>query len=89
MTIRVHKVNQLADGSLRIAVHGQAVDGEYVAGRLKNEKGVQTTEPTRESGTDGMLVYFVARGSDANPLTRQRVVSIMQADPEIELVNVD
>jgi hypothetical protein len=89
MPIRVHKVKGLGDGSLELSIHGQEIDGKYVAGRLKSEKGVRVTEPNRQSGTEGVFVYVIAKGTDENPLSRQRVIEILQADPEIEMVNVD
>lgn len=83
--IRVDRVKQMAGGAVEIVLHGGVSDAEYVRGALRNQKGVQTTEPKSKPGAVGVLMYFRVKGNGAEPLTRDRVVQILRSDRYIEV----
>jgi len=84
--IRVHKIRELGDGSLKVLLHGSYSDARYVRGALNNEKGVKTTEPEQCPGAEGILMTFRATGSETNPLTKEKAIRVLAADQYIELV---
>ena len=84
--IRVHKIKELGDGSLEVFLHGGYSDAIYVRGVLDNQKGVQTTEPKHDPGAIGIMMTFRARGTAADPLTRERAVRVLEADQYIQVM---
>jgi hypothetical protein len=82
--IRVHKVREKA-GSLEILLHGGRSDAEYIRGALKNQKGVRTTEPKSVPSAPGILMSFRAKGTEADPLTKERALRVLKDDPYIEV----
>jgi len=82
--IRVHRVTELADGSLRIMIHGGFPEAEYVSGTLKMSKGVDVSGPVAGNGAPE-CVYILARGTSANPLTRDRALRMLRDDEQIEV----
>jgi hypothetical protein len=84
--IRVHRIREIAGGTVEIVLHGRLADAEYVRGALKNQKGVETTEPKESPGGVGVLMYFRAKGTAANPLTKAKAVRVLKADPYIEVM---
>ncbi len=76
--IIVHKVKKLSGGAIEVLVQGGWSDAEYVRGSLKGLKGVQTTEPRQVSRPGGALMAFRATGPEATPLTKDKVVRILQ-----------
>ncbi len=84
--IRVHKVREMAGGAVEILLHGGLSDAEYVRGALNNQKGVQTTDPKPVSGAIGVLMSFRAKGTKANPLTKNKAVQILKKDQYIEVM---
>jgi hypothetical protein len=85
--IRVKSVTERAKGELEIVLRGGWSDAEYVRGALNNQKGVRTTEPKPVSGALGELMSFRARGTDANPLTKERAVRVLKKDQYIEVLS--
>ena len=85
MSLRVHHIKTFADNSHEILFKGTSADFDYIAGRLKMEKDVQVFE--RKSKGDDIFTAMLAKGSAANPLTRARVIELLNADPEIELTD--
>jgi acid stress-induced BolA-like protein IbaG/YrbA len=85
--IQVHKIKQMAGSAIEISLQGGLSDAEYLRGALKNQKGVQTTEPKPVSGALGVLVSFRARGTEANPLTKEKVIQILKNDPYVEVMS--
>ena len=84
--IRVHEVTVLDDGSLEVLVHGGYSDATYVRGALNNQKGVETTEPEQSPGAIGILMAFYAKGTEANPLTRERAIAALASDQYIQVM---
>ena len=84
--IRVHRVRDVAGGKIEVVVHGGHSDAEYVRGALNNQKGVQTDEPKRVSGALGVLMAFRAKGTPANPLTKEKAIQVLRKDRYIEIM---
>jgi acid stress-induced BolA-like protein IbaG/YrbA len=84
--IRVHRVREVGGGYVEVLLRGGHSDAEYVRGAIKNQKGVRTTDPQSVEGAPGVLMAFRAKGSDASPLTRDRVVRVLGKDPYIEVM---
>lgn len=82
--IRVHRVTELADGALRVMIHGGLSEAEYVSGTLKVSKGVDVSDPVVGKGAPE-CVYITARGTSANPLTRDRALRLLLGDEQIEV----
>ncbi len=87
--IRVHKIRELGDGSLEVLLHGGYSDAKYVRRALNNQEGVTTTEPEQSPGARGILMTFRAKGTDANPLTREKAANVLEADSYIEVMQND
>ncbi len=83
--IRVHQVKTLGGDSLKILLRGGYSDAKYVQGVFNNLKGVKTSEPKPEPGAEGILMKFDAKGTEANPLTKEIAIRILEADQYIEL----
>jgi len=87
--IRVHRIKNLGDGSLEVLLRGGYSDAAYVRGALNNQKGVNTTEPQQSPGATGILMTFQARGTAANPLTKERAIKVLSEDQYIEVMQND
>jgi len=85
--IRVHKVKEMAGGVIEVLLHGGLSDAEYVRGSLKNHKGIKTTDPKLVSGALGVLMSFRAKGTAANPLTKEKAIRVLKKDQYIEVVS--
>jgi hypothetical protein len=85
--IRVHRVKEVAGGAVEVLLHGGTSDAEYVRGSLNNQKGVQTTNPKPVSGALGVLMSFRAKGTEANPLTKEKILRALKKDPYIEVMS--
>lgn len=83
--IRVHRVKELADGSLQIMIHGGLSEAEYVSGTLKMSKGVAVSDLVVGKGAPE-CVYINARGTSANPLTRDSALRLLCADERIQVM---
>ena len=84
--IRVHNIRERDDGSLEVLLHGGYSDALYVRGALNNHKGVTTSEPAQCPGAIGVLMTFSARGTEADPLTREKAAEILRADQYIHVM---
>lgn len=84
--IRVHKVKEMAGGTIEILLHGGLSDAEYVRRALSNQHGVQTTEPKQVPGAVGILVSFRAKGIGATQLTKAKAIRILKSDRYIEVM---
>jgi acid stress-induced BolA-like protein IbaG/YrbA len=84
--IRVHRIKEMAGGAIEVLVDGGLSDTEFVRGVLNNQKGVRTTEPKRVSGALGVLMSFRAKGAEAAPLTKEKVLRILKEDSYIEVM---
>ncbi len=84
--IRVHKIRELDDGSLEVLLHGSYSDAKYVRGALNNQEDVTTTEPQQSPGARGILMTFHAKGTQANPLTKEKAINVLEADSYIEVM---
>lgn len=85
--IRVDKVKEMAGGGVEILLYGVLSDAEYVRGALNHQRGIQTTEPKPVSGAIGRLMSFKAKGSEANPLTKDKALRILKKDQYIEVLS--
>ena len=81
--IKVHSVRQLAN-ALEVLIHGNSADAQYVSDRMNSEKGVKVREPTEKPGMPG-FIYIVVEGHREKPLSRQRAIAVLKADPNIEV----
>jgi hypothetical protein len=84
--IRVHKVKEMAGGAVDVLVHGAHSDAEYVRAALTKQKGVETTEPRPISGALGVLMSFRAKGTEANSLTKEKVLRVLKKDAYIKVM---
>lgn len=84
--IRVQKIKETAAGAVEIVVQGRLADAEYVRGLFRLQKGVQTTEPKYVAGAEGVLMSFRGKGSQANPLSKEKALRILRADQYVEVV---
>jgi hypothetical protein len=84
--IRVHRVRKKAGGAVEILLHGGLSDAEYIRGAFKTEKGVQTTDPKPSPGAPGILVSFEAKGTEADPLTKEKAIRVLKGYPYIEVL---
>ncbi len=84
--IRVHRVRELAGGTVEIVLHGGLSDAEYVRLAIQKQNGVRTTNPQPVSGAIGVLISFRAKGSEANPLTKDKAIRILKKDQYIEVM---
>jgi hypothetical protein len=84
--IRVHKVKETARGMLEILLRGNTSDAKYVRGALNNQKGVKTTDPKPVGGALGVAMSFRAKGTEANPLTKEKAIRVLKKDPYIEVL---
>lgn len=87
LRIRVQRVRETAGGAVEILLNGGSSDAEYVRGALNNQKGVQTTEPKRVSGATGVFTSFRAKGTEANPLTKEKAIRVLKKDQYIEVAS--
>ncbi len=85
-SIRVHKIREKAGGGLEILLNGVLSDAEYVRGAFCTEKGIQTTDPRPAPGAVGVSMSFQAKGTEANPLTKERVLQILKKTRYIEVM---
>ena len=85
--IRVRKIKELEDGSLEVLLRGGYSDAVYVQGALRSQKGVTTTEPERSPSENGTQMKFRARGTEVNPLTKEKAISVLKADRYIAVAN--
>ena len=85
--IRVHKVKEVSDGDLKILLHGDRADAEYIRGALNNQKGVETSAPEQVPGAVGVLMSFTAKSTGSDALTRAAALRILAADRYIEIMN--
>ncbi len=84
--IRVHQIREQDDSSLEVMLRGNLSDAKYVRDVLENLEGVTTTEPGWSPGAKGILMEFRAEGTDANPLTKEKVIRELRADQYIEVI---
>jgi hypothetical protein len=49
------------------------------------QKGVTTSEPKPVAGATRGLMSFRAKGTEANPLTKEKAVRVLKKDPYIEV----
>ncbi|MCO6458164.1 MAG: hypothetical protein J5I93_22900 [Pirellulaceae bacterium] len=87
--VRVHEIREHDDGSLEVLLHGGYSDAAYVRGALNNQKGVQTTEPEQCPDAIGVLMTFRAKGTAADPLTRERAIRILKAEQYVRVMQND
>ena len=80
--IRVHKVREMSGSTVEVFLDGGPSDANYVRGALKNQKGVQTTEPKPVPGALGVM-SFRANGTEVSPLTREKAIRVLKKDPYI------
>jgi acid stress-induced BolA-like protein IbaG/YrbA len=84
--VRVHQVREKPGGVIEILLHGGQSDAEYIRTALNKVTGVQTTDPKAPSGAIGVLMSFRAKGTKANPLTKEKSIQVLKKDPYIELM---
>jgi hypothetical protein len=85
VSIRIHYVKQLEDGSLEVMIRGNHADADYVSRRLKMEKGVMIGEPKQKEGMDG-FIYLLIHSTPSYPFTRERAIQMLNEDQDIEVV---
>ena len=84
--IRVHRVREMAGGVVEIVLHGGLSETQYVRAALNNQKGVHATDPKPVDGAVGVLMSFRAKGTEANPLTKEKAIRVLKKDRYIELM---
>lgn len=84
--IRVHQLREFGDGTIEIRLHGRAADAEYVRNVLEKQAGIETTNPNPVPGTNGALKAFRAKGTTADPLTKEKVQRLLERDSYIEVM---
>jgi hypothetical protein len=84
--IRVHKIKELAGGTIDVLLHGGHSDAEYVRGALSHLKNVRTTDPKQVPGAVGTLMSFKAKRTGSTPLTKSEVVKILNNDRYIQVM---
>jgi len=84
--IRIEKVKEADGGAVEIQLHGGRSDADYVRKALKGQKGIQTTDPMPVNGAIGVLMSFQAKGTKANPLTKERTIRMLKKDQYIEVL---
>lgn len=85
--IPVNRIRPFADGSIEILVRGNYSDANYVSSALKRLSGVKTTSPTQSPGATGVHMTFLAKGTQANPLTKEVAVNALSSDQYITLAH--
>lgn len=83
--IRVHKIEEQGKSSIEVMLHGGYSDAEYVRGVMNNQKDVKTTDPKQILRAE-IFMKFRASGTDANPLTKEKAIRVLSADPYIEVM---
>ena len=81
--IVVRKIKELPGGLIEVRVEGSRSDAEYVRGALANLKGVQTFEPKQVKGPTGVLMSFRAKGPNATPLAKDKVIRVLKEQPYV------
>lgn len=84
--VRIHQIKPMAKGAIKVLLHGGQSDAKFVRDVLSGQEGVQTTEPKWVPGAIGALMSFSAKGDKANPLTKEKVIEILQRDPYIDVM---
>jgi hypothetical protein len=84
--VRVHGVEEMGGGAIEVLLHGGISDAEYVRGVLNSQKGIRTTEPKHIPGALGILMYFRAQGTEADPLTKEKAICALKGDPYIKIL---
>jgi hypothetical protein len=85
--IRVRRIKELEDGSLEVLLRGSYSDAVYVQSALRSQKDVTITEPEPNREATGTQMKFRARGTEANPLTKEKAISALKADRYIAVAN--
>ena len=83
--IRVHEVNEQADGGVEILLYGKPNDAEYVRGVVNKIQGVDATSPKQEPRAKFLMTFF-ARSTGDTPLSKTEVVRALEADRYIQIV---
>lgn len=84
--IRVREIKELGKGKFEIRLSGGLPDAEYVRGALKNQKGIDTTDPMPLNGANGGEMSFRANGTATMPLTKERVIRVLKKDQYVEVM---
>jgi hypothetical protein len=84
--IRIHRIREMAGGSVEVLLHGGLSDAEYVRGVIDNQKGVRTTQPKEVLGAAGVFMSFRAKGTETAPLTKAKVIRVLRNDRYIEVM---
>lgn len=83
MTLRIHKLVTNADQSIDVMYHGNSTDYDYIAGCLKNRKGITVSKVEHKS--NDIFDVLRVRGTEANPVTDAGVLAMLGADQHIEI----
>ena len=86
MPVRVHKLRTKPGGGIEILLQGTPSDADYVRRILDAQMGIQTTEPKQSPAAPGISMTFTAKGTPANPLTREKVLDVLKKDKYVELM---
>ena len=84
--IRVDTINELSDGSLEVVLQGCLSDATYVRGTLRNQKDIEADEPKQSQRANRAIMTFRVWGTDTNPLTKEKAMSVLRTDPYIEII---
>ena len=84
--IRIHRVKELSGGTVEILLGGALTDANYVRKILTGQNGIKTTEPKSRNTLAGVLMSFKAKGSEADPLTKEKAKRILKKDKYIEVM---
>ncbi len=84
--VRVHRIKEVGGGGFEILLHGSQSDAEYVRGAIKNQKGVQTTDPKQVPGAVGILMSFQVKRTGATPLTKAGIARVLKNDQYIRVL---
>jgi hypothetical protein len=84
--VQVSRVKELTGGAVEVVVHGRLSDAAYIRGVFKAQKGIQTTEPKPVPNAPGLLMSFRAKGSATSPLTKTKVLRLLNRDLYVEVM---
>lgn len=85
--IRIHRIKEMAGGTVEIMLHGKLSDAEYVRGLFNNEKGVETSQPRYSPGTHNIMMSFRAKGAVGHPLTKAKAKQMLEQAPYLEVMS--
>lgn len=85
MSIHVHRVKQLGDGSLEVMFRGGDVDAQYITDLLNKVENLKISKAEPKGGMDG-FTFLIVCGPQSHPFTREQALQMLKDDQHIEVV---